>query len=275
MLLPIMAIIVLNLPVYTCAMDTEPDTNETETLTYAQSNNNKKRFIRDMFTEEQTWDFTLAQKEPMLAYRNATHNHLIPAQTVPSSPIVECILDYAVEKKFNFSVPVAVYEGEKGNYIRCEDTSIHLLMKTKAQSLEHVYVPPCNINRITSITQISQNWLAIASDNTITFCNIYDVHNKMRITFNQLFTFTSITEELGTLVCQTKSEDQFIIYPYHTEIYNLLHGKDLSDSQLEVMFQAAYALYKKQSITFTTEEFAIYSKLPQSIVNLFGYFFPH
>lgn len=273
MLLQIIVTIALSLSVSMYTMDTEQDTKKVESLKREQSNNNKIQFMRKTFTEKRTWDFILAQEEPLLSLRKATSIHSMSLQPIPSSEVTQQLLDYTIKKRIQFSIPLILYKGNTKTCIGCEDTSIHVLAEEYNKPLKHMYLPPCHNHRITSIASISPSWIAIAGGNAITFCNIYNLERKVRVTFNPSFIFTAINEEFGILVCQTKSNDQFIMYPYDTKLYNLLHGKELSEYELEVMFLAAHALHKKQELNFTQAETALYKNLPKQLTALVDYFF--
>jgi len=248
--------------------------------TAAESRTNKQRFIRNTFTKGTAWRIFLEEDTSLLAYRELTEPRTMPTFKPPTLTLSTELLVYAMEHNVDPSQPTLIYEHHDYTCIGCDNTSIHILFTPQDSQPVHLYIPPCHNRQITGIAPLASNVIAVAGSKSITLCNAYGTlpYHK-RITFN--FSSQSINNlrgQDGALIIQTTDnlaigkKRQYILYPYDVETYPLLRGRNLNDSQLEVVFQAAYALHKKRQLQLTEEENIIYEELPKPLYTLINHF---
>ncbi len=248
-----------------CAMDDEPE------ITSAESRYNKIKFINDTFTNANAWEYTLSQPSTVCACTPVKQSHVVPQLPMPSIHIANQLIDYSVDNKISFSIPSLLFEEGNVTCIACEDTSLHLLITPEKKALEHHYIPPCHNKRISSIAPLSNNWLAIAGGSSITCCNIQDQTHNKRITFKRIPSITGITNHKDMLIIEAIDGTQHMLYPYHAALYKLLHGKNLDDYQIEVVFQAALALHLEKKLSLEPDAQKIYHKLPAQLLAFVNY----
>lgn len=246
-------------------MDDEPE------ITPEESCRNKIKFICDTFTDADAWEHTLSQQQSFFAYMPAQQSYVVPLLPIPSARITDQLIDYSIDHKISFAMPSLLFEEGNATCIACEDTSLHLLVTDKNGTLEHHYIEPCHNKRISGIAPLSNNWFALAGGSSITCCNIQDQTQNKRITFKDIHSISGITNNNDILVIETQNRKQYELYPYSTELYKLLHGKDLNDYQIEVMFQAALAHHLEKKLTLEPDAQKIYLKLPGKLLAFLNY----
>ena len=241
------------------AMDDESD------ITPAKSRNNKIEFIDDTFTSADAWEYTLSQPSTIFAYSHVKTTYAVPHLPIPSIQSTNKLIDYSVDNKIPFSIPSLLFEEGNVTCIACEDTSLHLLQNSKNGKLEHHYMPPCHNKRISGIAPLSNNWLAIAGGSSITCCSLQDQKKNKRITFKDISSIAGIKNKKDILIIETHEGSQYELYPYHAQLYKLLHGNNLDDYQIEVVFQAALALHVRKKFSLEPKAQKIYNKLPAQL----------
>lgn len=272
-----------NVQELTGAVENEVEEAKKSELSYGEVCAKKIQLIRDTFTNDTNWRKVLAEEGALfLAYRKASTHHEMPRLPVPSEEQRGKVLTYAYQKQMMYALPIVTYADDTLMCIGCNDTSLHLWVGPQKGSQQHIYIPPCHTRRITSITAVTADTIAIAGGNAITFCNIHDkTYTHKRIVFVDLpmLTFISgITKEQkqGALVFETsnqlKQRQQFILYPYNEELYHVLRGKGLSDSQLQVACEAAEAVHENKQLQFTDLEDKCYETLPRPLQDHIDYF---
>lgn len=235
-------------------------------ITPAESRNNKIEFICDTFTSPEAWEHTLSQPSTLFACTPAKTTSTVPHLPIPSMQIAHTLIDYSVDNKIPFAIPSLLFKEGSVTCIACEDTSLHLLKNSAEGALEHHYIAPCHNKRISGIAPLSNNWLAIAGGASITCCNLQDQTRNKRITFKKIPSITGITNHKDMLIIEAHDGSQHKLYPYNPQLYKLLHGKDLDDYQIEVVFQAALALHMEKKFSLEPDAQNIYNELPTQLL---------
>lgn len=240
--------------------------NDGPEITPAESRNNKIEFIDDTFTSADAWEYTLSQPSTKFACTPAKTTYAVPHLAIPSMQIAHKLIDYSIDNKISFAIPSLLFEEGNVTCIACEDTSLHLLKNSAEGELEHHYIAPCHNKRISGIAPLSNNWLAIAGGASITCCNLQDQTRNKRITFKEIPSITGITNYKDMLIIEAHDGSQHKLYPYNPQLYKLLHGKDLDDYQIEVVFQAALALHMEKEFSLEPDAQNIYNELPTQLL---------